>query len=139
MPSEAFRIDIQAEQISILASDENGILYGFGKLLHTSFLNETGFSPGSWQGLSVPEKSFRNIYFATHFHNFYHEAPVEKVINYIEELAFWGYNTITVWFDMHGFTGINDPAAQAMLDRLALILQAGKEAGMKIQKKMTKR
>ncbi len=132
MPAGSFRIENNVEnKISIHASDSNGILYGIGKLLHSSVLSESGFIPGNWQGFSMPEKSFRNIYFATHFHNFYHEAPVEKVTQYIGELAFWGYNTITVWFDMHGFEGINDPAAQAMLDRLTIILMAGKQAGMK--------
>ncbi len=133
MPPEAFRIEKTGERlISITASDPNGILYGVGKLLHTSIFNHSGFSPGTWEGLSVPEKLQRNIYFATHFHNFYHTAPVDKVTRYIEELALWGYNNIEVWFDMHGFEGINDPKAVAMTDRLALILRAGKDAGMKI-------
>lgn len=133
MPPEAFRIEKQEESlITISASDSNGILYGLGKLLHTSVASEGGFISGEWQGLSVPEKPLRNIYFATHFHNFYHTAPVNNVTNYIEELALWGYNNIEVWFDMHGFDGINDPKAVAMLDRLTIILRAGKDAGMKI-------
>jgi hypothetical protein len=33
---------------------------------------------------------------------------------------------------MHGFEGIDDPRAVAMLDRLSSILRAGKDAGMKI-------
>ena len=133
MPPEAFRIEKPEENSIILsASDSNGILYGLGKLLHSSVITEKGFAPGNWLGLSVPEKPIRNIYFATHFHNFYHTAPVEKVTSYIEELALWGYNNIEVWFDMHGFEGINDPRAVAMLDRLSVILRAGKDAGMKI-------
>ena len=133
MPPESFRIEKPEENSIILsASDSNGILYGLGKLLHSSFISEQGFAPGNWQGLSVPEKPQRNIYFATHFHNFYHTAPVEKVTNYIEELALWGYNNIEVWFDMHGFEGINDPKAVAMLERLSVILRAGKDAGMKV-------
>ena len=133
MPSEAFRIERSAEnEISITASDPNGILYGIGKLLHCSRVTDSGFIPGFWEGLSIPEKPIRNIYFATHFHNFYHTAPIEKVISYIEELALWGYNALEVWFDMHGFEGIDDPKAIAMMDRLALILHAAKDAGMKI-------
>ena len=78
MPPEAFRIEKPEENSIILsASDSNGILYGLGKLLHISVISEAGFIPGEWHGLSVPEKSQRNIYFATHFHNFYHTAPVE--------------------------------------------------------------
>ena len=133
LPEEGFQIDRTAEHlITITSSNENGILYGLGKLLHNSTSTEQGFKPGKWEGLSAPEKKQRNIYFATHFNNFYHTAPIQKVINYIEELAFWGYNTIEVWFDMHGFEGINDPKAKKMLERLALILRAGKSAGMKV-------
>ena len=132
MPSESFRIEkIGKDTICITANDDNGILYGVGKFLHSSTLSESGFTPGAWQGLSVPEKPVRGIYFASHFHNYYHEAPLEEVTNYIEELALWGYNAIEVWFDMHGFNGINDPEAKVMLDRLAFILRVAKSAGMR--------
>lgn len=131
VPAESFRIEhVGNNSVTITAGDSNGILYGLGKFLHTSSLTGDGFTPGSWQGLSVPEKSFRKIYFATHFYNFYHIAPVEKLTEYIEELALWGYNGLVVWFDMHHFTGINDPEAQKMLDRLALLLREGKKVGM---------
>ena len=56
------------------------------------------------------------MYFASHFHNFYHDAPVEAVERYVGELALWGINALMVWYDMHHFTGIDDPAAQAMTD-----------------------
>lgn len=115
----------------ISAIDSSGLLYGLGKLLHSGTITEEGFTPGTWQGLSVPEKPFRMIYFATHFHNFYHDAPIQKVTEYIEELVLWGYNAISVWFDMHHYAGITSPEAQAMLNRLGLILNAGKSAGMK--------
>ncbi len=132
MPAESFRIEYHGDKhASISAADPNGMLYGLGKFLHTATLTTDGFAPGAWQGLSVPEKPFRMIYFATHFHNFYHDAPIEKVTEYVEELVLWGYNSLNVWFDMHHFSGITDPAAQTMLDRLALLLGAGKSAGMK--------
>jgi hypothetical protein len=132
MPLEAFRIESpEADRISIKAADEKGLLFGLGKLLHSSLLTTAGFKPSAWRGLSVPEKPFRMIYFATHFYNFYHEGPIDQVIKYIEDLAFWGYNGIAVWFDMHHYNGIKDAEAQLMIDRLALLLQAGKSVGMK--------
>jgi len=132
MPAESFRIEERdGQSIAITAGDTHGILFGIGKFLHTAALTTNGFAPGTWRGLSVPEKPFRMIYFATHFHNFYHDAPIEKVTAYIEELVLWGYNSLNVWFDMHHFTGIKDPEAQRMLDRLSLLLEAGKSAGMK--------
>ena len=132
MPPEAFEITpLRKQVICITAHDENGLLYGLGKLLHTSHWSEEGFRPGSWSGRSVPDKPIRLIYFATHFHNFYHEAAVEKVVNYVEELAFWGYNGLMVWFDMHHYEGIDDPKAKAMLERLQFLLRVGKSVGMK--------
>lgn len=131
MPAESFRIEHRNQATYIVAGDPQGILYGLGKFLHTATLSTDGFIPGSWQGLSVPEKPFRMIYFATHFHNFYHDAPIEQVTEYIQELTLWGYNSLNVWFDMHHFTGIEDIQAQRMLDRLAQLLNAGKSIGMK--------
>jgi hypothetical protein len=84
-----------------------------------------------WRGESVPDKPVRGMYFATHFHNFYHDAPTEKIEEYVEELALWGINVLLVWFDMHHFTGIDDPAAQAMIERLSAILRAAKRIGLK--------
>lgn len=131
-PPESFKIEYsEGNNVSIFASDENGILYGIGKLLHSSTLNENGFRPGSLEGSSTPKKIFRAVYFATHFYNFYHVAPIEEVKRYIEDLALWGYNTLTMWFDMHHYDGIKDAEAQQMLDRLANLYKLAKSAGMK--------
>jgi len=51
----------------------------------------------------------RAVNFATHFHNFYHDAPVEEVQRYVEELALWGRNVLVARFDMHHDTGIDVP------------------------------
>ena len=117
---EGFRIDSDRKQTRITGNDERGLLYGIGKYLRDQ----------SWRGVSVPEKQVRGMYFATHFHNFYHDAPIEQVTQYIEELALWGCNVLSVWFDMHHYNGIADPAAQAMLDRLRAMLRAANAVGM---------
>ncbi len=87
--------------------------------------------PSLWRGISIPQKDVRGIYFATHFHNFYHDVPLEEVEQYIEDIALWGFNTLSVWFDMHTYTGIDDPSAQAMLERLRAILRAVKCVGLR--------
>lgn len=120
--AEGFRIEDGGDgRARIVGNDENGLLYGVGK--HRR-------EPG-WRGTSVPEKPVRTIYFATHFHNFYHDAPIADVCRYIEELALWGCNTLTVWFDMHHYTGLDDPAAQAMVERLRAMLRAAEGVGMR--------
>lgn len=117
--------------IRITGNDDRGLLYGIGKFLRTSSYGPAGFTPGSWRGTSVPKNEFRGIYFATHFHNFYHQAPVGDIQSYVEDLSLWGINTLAVWYDMHHFNGIDDPAAQAMLHRLRAILAAARSVGMK--------
>ena len=94
--------------IRVLGNDQRGLLYGVGKFLRTSRYDQGGFTAGTWRGTSVPEKEVRGIYFATHFHNFYHVAPIEDVQRYVEDLGLWGYNTLMVWYDMHHFAGFDD-------------------------------
>jgi len=127
---EAFRItDGPQGGIRIAGNDERGMLYGVGKLLRTSRY-EGGFAPGGWRGVSVPDKSLRGIYLATHFYNYYQTAPVEEVERYVEELALWGVNSVSVWYDMHHFKGYADPEAAAFRDRLKRILQAARRCGI---------
>ena len=64
------------------------------------------------------------MYFATHFGNYYHTAPIEEVERYIEDLALWGVNCLVVWYDMHHFQGVDDPEAVAFRKRLKRFLQA---------------
>jgi len=130
---EGFRIEDRAGGgTRIVGNDERGLLYGVGKFLHTSRYDQDGFTPSAWRGTSVPQKPVRGIYFATHFHNFYHDAPVEEVQRYIEDLGLWGFNTLAVWYDMHHFDGVNDPKAVAFRARLHAICEAAKRVGLDV-------
>ena len=131
--SDGFRIkDRAAGVIEVIGQNERGVLYGLGKLLRTSRYSKDGFAAGKWRGESVPQKPIRGIYFATHFHNFYHDAPVEKIQRYVEDLALWGLNALHVWYDMHHFNGFDDPEAVAFRARLRAILLAAKRIGMDV-------
>ena len=131
--AEGFEIsDGPNDSIRIVAQDERGLLYGVGKLLRTSRYDNKGFTPGMWRGRSFPTKPLRGIYFATHFHNFYHDAPVEEVQRYVEELGLWGYNTLVVWYDMHHFDGFDDPEALRFRERLHAICEAARRVGMDV-------
>ena len=70
------------------------------------------------------------IYFATHFHNFYHDAPIDEVQRYIEDLSLWGYNTLIVWYDMHHFNGWDDPKAVEFRSRIRQFAEAAKAVGV---------
>jgi len=118
--------------VRIVGNDPRGVVYGIGKFLRTSRYDRGGFTPGAWRGASKPQKPIRGIYFATHFHNFYHDAPIEEIERYVEDLALWGFNTVTVWYDMHHFNGFDDPEAVAFRQRLHAILSAAKEIGLDV-------
>ena len=72
----------------------------------------------------------RGIYFATHFNNWYEEASDGEVVQYLGELAEWGLNQVSVWFDMHDYAGIDDPAAGRRLKRLKLIFRTARRLGL---------
>ena len=127
---EGYIIDTAPQGVRITASDERGLLYGVGKLLHTSRYDRDGFTPGDWRGTSKPECSFRAIYAATHFMNYYEAAPEQEVLEYLEELALWGANTVVLTFPTWQFTDINDPAAQNTLRRIHRVLSAWKKVGL---------
>ena len=131
--AEGFRIEDQPHGVKIIGNDERGLLYGVGKFLRTSRYDQGGFTPGTWRGMSVPQKPIRGIYFATHFNNFYHDAPVQEVQRYVEDLGLWGYNVLAVWYDMrYAGNGYDDPTAVAFRARLHAIGEAAKRLGLDV-------
>lgn len=77
------------------------------------------------------DSNLRASYFANHFYNYYHSAPVEEVLEYLESLALWGQSALCLWFDMHHFDGIGDPDATAMLLKMECLFKKAKSLGMK--------
>lgn len=130
---EGFRIeDAGVRRIRIAGDGLPGLLAGIGHFLRLSRYSDRGLNPTLWRGISHPQKAIRGIYFASHFFNYYHAAPVDEIERYVEDLALWGYNALLVWFDRHHFRGIDDPAAQAMLTRLRALLGAARRLGLRI-------
>ena len=131
--SEGFRIsDAGHSIIRIIGNDARGVLYGVGKFLRTSTYNRNEFVPGKWRGTSIPQKSVRGIYLATHFYNYYQNAPVEEVERYMQDIALWGYNTFMFWYDMHQFNGFNDPEAISFRKRLRQFVETARQLDIKV-------
>lgn len=128
---EGFIIEEKSGFLSLKGTNCATLLAGMGHFLRTSHYTGGAFSPSTWRGTSRAQKAIRGIYFATHFHNYFHDAPLAEVNRYVEDLALWGFNSLQVWYDMHHYSGIDDPAAQAMLERLRNILKAAKRLGLK--------
>jgi hypothetical protein len=129
--AEGYKIaDGPAGTVRITGHDVRGLLYGVGKFLRTSTYGPDGFTPGRWRGVGVPKMPVRGIYLATHFQNYYQVAPIEEVARYVEDLSLWGVNSFLVWYGMEEFNGIDDPKAQAMLQRLHALLKLAKDLGL---------
>lgn len=128
--AEGYRIEAMPAGVRIVGNDERGALYGVGKFLRHARIEGTRLLGTAWEGQAIPAKPIRAMYFASHFHNVYHDAPLETITRYVEDLALWGCNALSVWFDMHHYQAIDDPAAQAMIARLKAILQAAEAVGM---------
>ena len=88
LDEETFRITmLQPGHLRVTGGSGLGILFGLGKMLRTGTFDGGRFQFGPWRGTSTPSCSLRCVYFATHFYNFYHTAPIEEVIRYVEDLA----------------------------------------------------
>ena len=131
--AEGYRIENRSGGgVRIVGGGDRGLSAGIGKFLRTSRYDQGGFTPATWRGASQPLKASRGIYFATHFHNYYHDAPIAEIQRYVEDLALWGFNELVVWYDLHHFNGKDDPAAVAFRARLRAIMVAAKQIGMDV-------
>lgn len=113
------------------AADGLALFAALGRFLRLSrFDGKGGFLPFEGEIDFTPAKKLRGMYFATHFDNFYHSAPIEKVCEVVEDLALRGCNSLLVWFDMHHFESMEDAGAQALVKRLREILGYANKIGI---------
>lgn len=129
LPEEGFRIEQVGKAVRICGGTPRGVLYGAGKYLRTSRY-DNGFTPSPWRGTSVPRGSLRGMYFAMHFHNFYHVAGEAEIVRYTEDMALWGVNTIMAIYPFLNLQDWNDPEAEPAMQRLRQYVKAAKDLGL---------
>ncbi len=132
LPRCGFRLTISGPTATVTAATQLGLFAGAGRFLRTIRLQDDAFAAPTTDVTFTPQKEIIGTYFATHFDNYYMHAPLPELAAYLEELAMWGQNTLLVWFDMHAYTGMDDPAAAPVIRRLREILSSAREIGMKI-------
>lgn len=117
LPGDAFRIDEVGGSVRIAGGSPRGLLYGVGKFLRTSqYTND--FQPTRWRGTSRPRGTLRGMYFASHFHNWYHQASEVEIARYTEDIALWGVNTIKLSFPTLNIKDWDDPEADLAISML---------------------
>jgi hypothetical protein len=124
--------DGQNGVIDIIGNDYLGLIYGIGKFLRTSFYDDGTFKQSKWRGTSVPHCAIRGMYFATHYYNWYHVAPEEEIVRYVEDLALWGVNYIAVVFPFIDLKGWDDSNTDASLVQVRKIMKIAKKVGLKV-------
>jgi hypothetical protein len=129
LPSEGFCIAQVGHAIRVSGGSALGLLYGVGKFLRTSAYND-GFVPTSWRGTSVPHGSLRGMYFANHFHNWYHVASDEEIARYIEDITLWGVNALMGIYPFINLQGWDDPEAGPAMDQVRRLFRAAKNTGL---------
>ena len=129
MPEEAFRIDEVGRAVRIAGGSPRGLLYGVGKFLRTSRY-DGGFESSTWRGTSTPHGTLRGVYFASHFHNWYHQASSAEISRYMEDLALWGVNAVMVIFPMINLQDWDDPEAKPALEMVRRYARTAKELGL---------
>ena len=121
LTDERYIISSGESSASIRAADDLSLFAAFGRFLRLSnFDGKGGFDPFIGTLDFTPKKKLRGMYFATHFNNFYHSAPIEKVYEVVEDLALRGCNSLLVWFDMHHFDSMQDAGAQSLAKRCTI-------------------
>ena len=131
LTDERYIILSDKDSAALRAADSLALFAAFGRFMRLSrFDGRGGFEPFVGELDFTPKKKLRGMYFATHFDNFYHSAPIEKVCEVVEDLALRGCNSLLVWFDMHHFDSMRDEGAQSLAKRLHDILGYANEIGI---------
>ena len=116
LQEDAYRVEASRDAVRIRAGGTAGAFSGARDYLRRcAFDGSGGFRPFAGSFGFTPVNPIHGMYFASHFRNFYEEAPVDEVRTLIEDLALQGCNAVMAWYDMHQYTGIDSPASLAMI------------------------
>ena len=130
--AESYQILKNSKGWTIIGTDKMGLFYGIGKFLHSANWNKQEFVPVPTQKLITPSSSFRAIYFAIHFYNWYQMAPTEELEKYLEELLLWGYNTIVCIIPVVNLESFEDTLYFEMVAKVKSIFTLAKKIGMRV-------
>jgi len=130
MADEAFDISDTDNGIVIKGKNFNSLVFGLGQLLHKSRYDEKGMYITDWRGYLAPECSFRTIYFAIHFYNWYLTTSPEALARYFEDLMLWGYNGACGIFAKLNLDNWEDPNVERTFALLEKLFSTAKELNL---------
>ena len=131
MTADSFSVTRSGKIVEIRANNLCSVFAGAGWLMRAA---EYDFHGGAvLPALPFSHKmkcSMRGMYFATHFHNFYHDAPIEEVYEIILDLALRGCNTLALIVGVQHYTSYFSPDATAMIERIRKMLRFADRCGI---------
>jgi hypothetical protein len=81
-------------------------------------------------GAPVNPGSFRGLYMASHYGNFFANAPHDAIREYLEDVALWGANTLVLIAEPANWADY--PSFEPLLDRNAQIGVIAQQVGLKV-------
>lgn len=131
LATDAFRFTTEKEGLAIASGGLLGLIHGAGWFLRHSAYTADGLIPTDYRGTQVPHSTIRGMYFASHFHNYYHVASLDEMRRYIEDLALWGINYIKTCYPMIDLPSMDDPESLTELKRHTDLFDIAHSLGMK--------
>ena len=128
---ESYAIEKNGEGFLVKGSDELGLYYGVGKLLHSAKWSTDGFMPLATDGVVSPACDYRGIFYSMHFFNWYHVAPIEEQERYLCDMLLWGYNTLHCTLPRVNVYDLNDEIFVKAMNNVKRIFTLAKKFGMK--------
>lgn len=131
MADEEFAVMDMTNGAKITSGGKLGLIHGAGFILRQSIYTKDDVQLSTWRGTQKPKCSIRGVYFASHFHNFYHVAPLPELRRYIEDLALWGFNYIKLIYPFIDLKNEQDPECEIQISRLRQVFDVAHELGLK--------
>ncbi len=131
MEPDSYQVSAQGDAVCFRANNLCTVFAAVGRVLVKGRFDGTGNDTLPELPLSHKMKdSLRGMYFASHFYNFYHAAPMEEVCEIIAEQALGGCNTLMLCFGVQHYTSVKTPEAQAMISRMKQMLRFADQCGI---------
>lgn len=80
-------------------------------------------------GAVYSHKKFCGIYLATHNKNYYELAPIDELLEYLDDLALWGMNVLMLWYATRHYKKVDEGLELA--ERYKTIFRHMKSIGIK--------
>ncbi len=131
MESDSYSVEAQGKEVIFSANNLCTVFAAAGRyLVKGRFDQKGGFEPPAMPLKHKMRDSLRGMYFASHFYNFYHAAPIEEVLEIIAEQALNGCNMLMLCFGVQHYTSAKTQEAQQMIARMKLMLKYADKCGI---------